>query len=293
MKPTIKVVCFVVFSLMLVPLQAQFGKIIQKATEKTIKDRVNKKIDEETNKAMDRILDSLDLFGEDSPFFPTMGGKILSGESILSDYDLLEKYSFEANFLQHIEGQGDVVKQKSHFQSSGDFYAISLINEDDLEYITLIDLKKNVSIMLMPDTKQYIALSMKGMDDTKTIENNEAENKMDDALADIKITQTDNYKTILGYPCRQVLMESPHGLIDSWVTKEKIKFNGKEIPSVYGMMFQGLKTGNSKDYNFEGLALDTIFTDKESHEETKIKVVDIDFETYVIDTKGYQNISMK
>lgn len=146
-----------------------------------------------------------------------------SSEEPMGDYQA--SYTFSSNVTYHIEGLKKAGEAMVVNYSFGD--QVIKMDPANQEISTIIDSKNEVMILLNHQQKTATVMSTKMMEMAMK---QQATNQNTDKPA-AKITKTGRTKTILGYKCEEIIIESD-SKIEVWVTSE----TGIDISNVFASM---------------------------------------------------------
>lgn len=224
MKHLVKISLFIIaFAISSTTAEAQFlnrlKRAVNNAVEDAIIDKAAEKTREETNKAIDKAIEkeekkrkteddgSEEDASEDANRASDMMNALLGGME--GKYE--DSYEFSSFVSMEYEQDGDKGIMDMYFGDN----AIRVVNEDQkAQYIQ--DYSNNSMITLNEKDKTGHAISMKMI---SNLAKYATEEKMED-IENMKVEQTGQKKTILGYDCELYIISNDKSKTEAWIAKD-------------------------------------------------------------------------
>ncbi|AEA42079.1 DUF4412 domain-containing protein [Fluviicola taffensis] len=146
---------------------------------------------------------------------------------------------------------------------------------------SVIDSKNGVMILLNDKDKTATVMSTKMMEMAMQ-QQNMSQGSTDKPAS--KVTKTGRTKTILGYKCEEVIIESEGKKTETWITRE----TGVDAGNIFSKMARGSVQVPNEAFNGGGMLMEMTAFDAEGKAETKMTMTAFSKESKIVNIGAYK-----
>jgi hypothetical protein len=272
------------FFLLLMPFSESKGQgILDRALERTknkVKNRVDEKIDKAVDKSLDKAEESLekgkknkqnaDGSEQDADAITGLLGGMLGGGAAQVE----EAYQFNSSFLVEMTSQNAKGKKQDPVLVR---YRQNAQNQEiiGMEVLGKTETSKPQSQSILDFANQVMVILMENEGANMAVVSAFPKNMQAETTPEkpIKVTKTNEKKSILGYPCAKYLIESDDFISNAWITQE-VKIEQFKAMRAF-VMANKKQDQNPMTQIGEGFVMEMENTDKKSGDKTFILIKDI------------------